>query len=47
MQLDACVFTDKVQRVDAERIQHRNLGEESAILSGIVVCHVVLEPIIL
>ena len=47
MQLDACIFTDKVQRVDAERAQHENLKEGSTTLSGIVVCHVVLELIIL
>ena len=40
MQLDACVFTDKVQRVDTKKIQHKNLGEGSAILLGIDVCHV-------
>ena len=39
MQLDAYIFTDKVQRVDAEGIQHRNLVEGSAILSDIDACH--------
>ena len=46
MQSDACVFIDKVQRVDAKRIQHRNLGEGSAALSGVVVCHKIFELII-
>ena len=46
MQLDAYIFTDKVQRSDTESVQHRNLEEESATLSGIVVCHKVLELII-
>ena len=40
MQLDACAFIDKVQRVDAERVQHKNLGEGFATLLGIDVCHV-------
>ena len=46
MQLDAYVFTDKVQRSDAESVQHRNLEEGSATHSGIVVCYKVLELII-
>ena len=40
MQLDACIFIDKVQRIDAERVQYRNLGEGSAILLDIDVCHI-------
>ena len=40
MQLDACIFTDKVQKVDAERIQHKNLREESATLLDIDIYHV-------
>ena len=40
MQLDACAFIDKVQRVDAERVQHKNLGKGSATLLDIDICHV-------
>ena len=32
--MDAYVFTDKVQRVDVERIQHRNLKEGFATFLG-------------
>ena len=40
MQLDACIFIDKVQRVDAKKVQHRNLREGFAILLGIDICHI-------
>ena len=46
MQFDAYVFTDKVQKVDAERVRYKNLREGSAILSDIVMYYKVLELII-